>query len=60
MSPAFGLSVCHNQKIIRGVGSKVLLFVQYEQKEYDSCSWENEDFGEEIFRVTMRKLFFSY
>ena len=19
---------------------------QYEQKEYDSCSWENEEFGE--------------
>ena len=24
--------------------------IQYEQKEYDSCSWENEEFGK-IFQL---------
>ena len=30
--------------------SERVCITQYEQKEYDSCSWENEDFGKELFQ----------
>ena len=31
---------------------------QYEQKEYDSCTWENEDFGKKFnFNLQMFWLF---
>ena len=31
---------------------------QYEQKEYDSCTWENEDFGKK-FNSHLQMLWFQ-
>lgn len=33
--------------------SERVCITQHEQKEYDSCSWENDDFGKELFLQTV-------
>ena len=35
-----------------------LCITQYEQKEYDSCSWENEDFAGKM--ITIRLVHFRF
>ena len=40
-------------------GDERLCITQYEQREYDSCSWENEDFaGKDVVSAVVLKFHF--
>ena len=35
-------------KVSETTENERVCITQYEQKEYDSCTWENEDFGKKL------------
>ena len=45
-------------KVSETTENERVCITQYEQKEYDSCTWENEDFGKK-FNSNLQMLWFQ-